>query len=57
MKRILAFALTLPVPAFAASFERPIPKPQTEAAELSFLIASIALIAALAAVQILVSRR
>ncbi|RVV98268.1 hypothetical protein EKE94_04880 [Mesobaculum littorinae] len=47
----------LPATARAAGFERPIPQPQTEAAELWFLIASIALIVALAAVQWLVSRR
>lgn len=59
MKRILAIALTptLPFPAFAAGFERPIPQPQTEVAEFWFLIGSIALIIALAAVQIFVSRR
>ena len=57
MTRILALALTLPVPAFAAGFERPIPQPQTEAAEFWFFLASIALVAALAAVQFLVSRR
>ncbi|MGC9370647.1 MAG: hypothetical protein ACP5DX_14000 [Paracoccaceae bacterium] len=57
MKRILAIALTLPAPAFAAGFDRPIPQPQTDAAEFWFLMGSIALIVALAAVQILVSRR
>lgn len=55
MKRILAIALTstLPFPTFAAGFERPIPQPQTDVAEFWFLIGSIALIIALAAVQIL----
>jgi hypothetical protein len=57
MKRILAIALTLPAPAFATGFDRPIPQPQTDAAEFWFLMGSIALIVALAAVQILVSRR
>mgnify|MGYP000595296585 CR=1 FL=1 len=57
MKHILALALTLPGPAFAAGFERPIPAPQTESAELWFLVASIALVASLIAVQMLVSRR
>lgn len=57
MKRIFLLAATLPVPAFAAGFERPIPQPQTATAELSFLIASLALIGALAAVQMLVNRR
>lgn len=57
MKRLLALALILPMPGFAASFDRPIPQPQTEAAEFWYLIASIALIGALVAMQVLVSRR
>ncbi len=57
MKRILALALTLPATALAEPFERPIPQPQTEVAEFWFLVGSLALIAALAAVQWLVSRR
>ncbi len=57
MTRILALALILPLPGFAAGFDRPIPQPQTEAAEFWYLIASIALIGALVAMQILVSRR
>ena len=57
MKRILALALPLPAPALASTFERPIPAPQTESAEVWFLVASIALIASLVAVQMLVSRR
>ncbi|WP_201742029.1 hypothetical protein [Mangrovicoccus ximenensis] len=57
MTRILALALTLPLPAMAETFERPIPQPQTDTAEFWFLIGSIALVVALAAVQILVSRR
>ncbi|WP_370285135.1 hypothetical protein [Pseudooceanicola nanhaiensis] len=57
MKRILALALTFPAPALAAGFERPIPAPQTESAEVWFLVASVALIASLVAVQMLVSRR
>ncbi|MBW4982278.1 hypothetical protein KZZ07_06960 [Mameliella sp. CS4] len=55
MKRLLVLLLTAPLP--AAAFERPIPKPQTEAAEVWFLAASVALIAALIAVHMLVSRR
>ena len=45
MKRItsLALALTLPGAALAETFDRPIPQPQTEAAEFWFLIGSIAL--------------
>lgn len=58
MKYLFAVLATLlPLPAFAESFQRPIPLPQTEAAEVTFLIASIVLILALAAVQYLVSRR
>lgn len=57
MKRILTLLALLPAPALAASFERPIPAPQTESAELWFLVASIALIASLVAVQMLVRRR
>ncbi|GGB06454.1 hypothetical protein [Allosediminivita pacifica] len=59
MKRItsLALALTLPGAALAETFDRPIPQPQTEAAEFWFLIGSIALIVSLGAVQWLVSRR
>ncbi len=56
--RILAFlAALLPAPVFAAGFERPIPQPQTEQAEFWYLVASIVLIASLAAVQVLVNRR
>lgn len=57
MKRLLALAAILPAPALAAGFDRPIPQPQTETAEFWFLVGSIALIVALAAVQWLVSRR
>lgn len=57
MKRILVLLASLPAPALAAGFERPIPQPQTESAEIWFLVASIALIASLVAVQMLVSRR
>ncbi len=47
----------LPLPALAATFERPIPQPQTEAAEFWFLVASVALVVSLAAVHFLVRRR
>lgn len=57
MKHILSFALLAPSSAFSATFERPIPQPQTATAELWFLVASIALIASLGLVQYLVSRR
>lgn len=57
MKRLLAILLTAPAPVFASGFERPIPQPQTDAAELWFLVASVALIGALVAVHMLVRRR
>lgn len=58
MKRILfAAAALLPAPLLAASFERPVPQAQTDVAEFWFFVASVALIAALVAVQMLVSRR
>lgn len=66
MKRILAraglssapvLAGLLPAPAIAAAFDRPIPQPQTAAAEFWFLVASVCLLIALAAVQRLVNRR
>ncbi len=57
MKRLLTLALILPTQTFAAGFDRPIPQPQTETAEFWFLVGSIGLVAALAVVQILVSRR
>ena len=61
MKRILTIApyLTtiLPAPALAEAFDRPIPQPQTEAAEFWFFVGSVALLISLVAVQMLVSRR
>lgn len=54
---LLTAAALLPAPLFAASFERPVPQAQTEVAEFWFLVASLALIASLVAVQMLVSRR
>lgn len=56
--RLLPFVFALmPLPSLAATFERPIPQPQTEAAEFWFLVASVALLASLAAVHFLVRRR
>ena len=57
--RLLLFlcALTTPFQAHAASFQRPIPNPQTATAEGWFLAASVSLLLALAAVQWLVTRR
>ena len=57
MKSIRAVALTLPSTAIAEAFDRPIPQPQTDTAEFWFFVGSIALILALVAVQMLVSRR
>lgn len=44
-------------PSIAAAFDRPIPQAQSATAEVWFALASIALIAALALVARLVSRR
>ncbi|MGR3761177.1 hypothetical protein ACUXV3_13775 [Roseobacteraceae bacterium NS-SX3] len=57
MKRLLPLLLALPAPAFAAGFDRPVPQPQTDVAEFWFFVASLALVAALVAVQYMVSRR
>lgn len=57
MKRILSPPPRCFPPLLAASFERPVPQAQTDVAEFWFLVASVALIAALVAVQMLVSRR
>ncbi|SFR49993.1 protein NnrT [Litoreibacter janthinus] len=45
------------MPAFASSFDRPIPQPQSATAEFWFALSSLALIAALVLVQRLVSRK
>lgn len=57
MRYLATLALIAPSPALAAAFDRPIPQPQTGVAEFWFLIASLSLVAALGAVQFLVSRR
>jgi len=44
-------------PALADPFQRPIPQPQTDTAELWYLLASLALLASLYAVHRLVNRR
>ncbi|WP_193174073.1 hypothetical protein [Nisaea nitritireducens] len=54
---IILCALTMPFQAHAASFQRPIPNPQTATAEFWFLTASVGLLLALVAVQWLVRRR
>ena len=56
MKRLLILAALIPAPALA-TFDRPIPQPQTDVAEFWFFVGSVALILALVAVQMLVSRR
>lgn len=49
--------LIVPTGAWAETFQRPIPQPQTAQAELSYLIAAVVLLLALVGVQWLVSRR
>ena len=56
--KLLSIGLTfLASPALAAGFDRPIPQAQSATAELWFALACVALIAALAIVQFMVSRR
>jgi hypothetical protein len=55
MTRLLPLLLLVPLP--AAAFERPVPQPQTAAAEIWFAVASLALILSLGAVQWLVAMR
>lgn len=52
-----SFAALLASPALAKSFDRPIPQAQSATAELWYAIACLALLAAMVAVQRLVSRR
>ncbi|MEX1233502.1 MAG: protein NnrT [Roseovarius sp.] len=52
----LIFITFVASPAFAESFDRPIPQAQSATAELWFLLGSLALIAALVLVQRLVAR-
>ncbi len=54
---LILFATLTPALAAAETFQRPIPQPQTAQAEVSYLIAALLLLAALVAVQWLVSRR
>lgn len=57
--RLTLIVLTILTPTLAAAeaLQRPIPQPQTAQAELSYLAASVLLVAALVAVQWLISRR
>jgi hypothetical protein len=58
MRHALALcAALIPTGALAEAFRRPIPQPQTAQAEISYLAAALLLLAALVAVQWLVSRR
>ncbi|MDM8164930.1 protein NnrT [Roseovarius sp.] len=54
---ILPLATLFASPAVAKSFDRPIPQAQSATAEFWYAMACIALIAAMIAVQQLVSRR
>jgi len=49
--------VALPFPALAEAFNRPIPQAQSATAEFWFALASLALIGALVAVAVLVSKR
>ncbi|WP_199489426.1 hypothetical protein [Pseudotabrizicola alkalilacus] len=54
---LVLFTLVAPSAVLAEAFQRPIPQPQTAEAELAYLAASLIFLAALVAVQWLVSRR
>ncbi|MFN4129979.1 MAG: hypothetical protein ACK4GC_09210 [Paracoccaceae bacterium] len=54
---LIVFTILTPATVLAEAFQRPIPQPQTAQAEISYLAASVLLLAALIAVQWLVSRR
>jgi hypothetical protein len=54
---LILFAILTPAFAAAETFQRPIPQPQTEQAEISCLAASFLLLVALVAVLWLVCRR
>lgn len=54
---LIISAVLTPATAIGEAFQRPIPQPQTAQAEVSYLAAAILLLAALIAVQWLVSRR
>lgn len=54
---LMLFSILSPISALAETFQRPIPQPQTAQAEISYFAAALLLLAALVAVQWLVSRR
>lgn len=53
----ILLAMLLPLAARAEGFTRPIPQAQSATAEALFFIASVAMVAALVLVQVLVRRR
>lgn len=57
MRWLAFFQMLAAAPALADSFDRPIPQAQSATAEFWFALASVALVAALVAVQRLVARR
>ncbi|MBO9450732.1 protein NnrT [Tropicibacter sp. R16_0] len=57
MRNLSILLLVLASPAWAGSFDRPIPQAQSATAEFWFAAGSIALLVALGAVHWLVSRR
>jgi hypothetical protein len=54
---ILMLSILTPAACWAEAFQRPIPQPQTEQAEIAYLVASLIFLAALIGVQMLVNRR
>jgi hypothetical protein len=54
---IAAYVIVFATPALADSFDRPIPQAQSATAEFWYALACVALVAAMVAVQKLVSRR
>lgn len=57
MRKLSCFFALLAAPAWAETFDRPIPQAQSATAEFWYAMACIALIVAMVAVQRLVSRR
>ncbi|MDX2482793.1 MAG: protein NnrT [Pseudodonghicola sp.] len=57
MRKLSCFFVLLAAPTWAEGFDRPIPQAQSATAEFWYAMACIALIAAMVAVQRLVSRR
>ncbi|TDE33545.1 protein NnrT [Antarcticimicrobium sediminis] len=57
MRKLSCFFVLLAAPAWAETFDRPIPQAQSATAEFWYAMACIALIVAMVAVQRLVSRR